>query len=66
MVTYTSKDGDILDWICWKHYGTTAVIEKVLSANPTITDYELSAGTIVNLPHIESIQDKRREIKLWD
>lgn len=66
MIIYITKEGDILDWICWKHYGTTSVIEKVLSENPTITDYELSAGMIVNLPFIESVKDKRREIKLWD
>ncbi len=66
MITYITKSGDVLDWIRWKHYGTTAVIEKVLSENPSITDYELSAGMIVNLPYINSIQDKRKEIKLWD
>lgn len=65
MITYTTKENDVLDWICWKHYGTTAVIEKVLSENPNITDYELSAGTIVNLPYIESIQDKKTEVRLW-
>jgi phage tail protein X len=36
MVTYTTKEGDILDWICWKHYGTTAVLEQVLAANQMI------------------------------
>lgn len=65
MITYTTKENDVLDWICWKHYGTTSVIEKVLLANPTIADYELPAGTIVNLPYIESIQDKKTEVRLW-
>lgn len=66
MITYTTKENDVLDWICWKHYGTTSVIETVLAANPTLTDYKLPAGTVVNLPYIDSMKDKRREIKLWD
>lgn len=66
MVIYSTKDGDVLDWICWKHYGTTAVIETVLKANPTLTAYKLAAGIEVKLPFIESVKDKRRSIKLWD
>jgi phage tail protein X len=64
VVTYTTKYGDILDWICWKHYGTTAVLEQVLSANPTLTDEKLLAGVIVKLPYIASIRSKK-EIRLW-
>jgi phage protein D/phage tail protein X len=64
MVVYTTKEGDMLDWICWKHYGTTAVVETILVANPTLTDYKLPAGTSVNLPFIDSNKDKRREIKI--
>ncbi|MDR2107137.1 MAG: tail protein X [Holosporaceae bacterium] len=66
MVKYQTKEGDVLDWICWKHYGTTAVFEQVLAANPTLTDEKLSAGTTVNLPFIGSISNKRNEVRLWD
>jgi phage tail protein X len=66
MVTYMTKEGDILDWICWKHYGTTAVLEQVLAANPTLTDEKLPAGAMVNLPFIGSIYSKRSEVRLWD
>jgi len=65
MVKYTTKEGDVLDWICWKHYGTTAVLETVLKANPTLTEYKLSAGTTVNLPIIDSIKNTRNEVQLW-
>jgi phage tail protein X len=66
VVSYTTKDGDMLDWICWKHYGTTAVLEQVLAANPDLTDEKLPAGIIVNLPFIGSIKSKKQEIKLWN
>jgi phage tail protein X len=65
MVKYQTKEGDVLDWICWKHYGTTAVLEQVLAANPTLTDEKLLAGIIVKLPYITSIKSKK-EIKLWN
>jgi phage tail protein X len=66
MVTYTTKDGDVLDWICWKHYGTATVLEQVLDANPTLTDEKLPAGIVVKLPYIPSIKSKKQEIKLWN
>jgi phage tail protein X len=65
MVTYATKEGDMLDWICWKHYGTTAVLEQILAANPDLTDEKLPAGIIVKLPYITSIKSKN-EIKLWN
>jgi phage tail protein X len=65
MVRYRTKEGDVLDWIVWKHYGTTAVLERVLAANPTLTDEKLPAGTIVDLPFFGSISGKR-EVRLWD
>jgi phage tail protein X len=65
MVTYTTKEGDVLDWICWKHYGTTAVLEQVLAANPDLTDEKLPAGITVELPYIASINSNKKEIKLW-
>jgi phage tail protein X len=65
VVVYTTKEGDILDWIVWKHYGTTAVLEQVLAANPDLTDEKLPVGVIVKLPYIASINSKKQEIKLW-
>jgi phage tail protein X len=65
MVKYQTKEGDVLDWICWKHYGTTAVLEQILAANPTLTDEKLPAGVTVKLPYITSIHNTRMEIRLW-
>jgi phage tail protein X len=66
VVTYTTKENDVLDWICWKHYGTTAVLEQVLAANSTLTDEKLPAGVVVKLPYIASIKNRKQEIKLWN
>jgi phage tail protein X len=66
VVIYTTKENDVLDWICWKHYGTTAVLEQVLAANPNLTDEKLPAGVVVKLPYIASISNKRGEIRLWN
>jgi phage tail protein X len=63
---YTTKEGDMLDWICWKHYGSTAVLEQVLAANPDLTDEKLPAGVAVKLPYIASIRSKKKELKLWN
>jgi phage tail protein X len=65
MVIYTTKENDILDWICWKRYGTTAVLEQVLAANPTLTDEKLPAGITVKLPYIASIKSGKQELRLW-
>lgn len=65
MVTYITKEGDVLDWIVWRHYGTISVLEKVMKANPNITDEKLSAGIEIKLPYIEMVQKADNEVKLW-
>ena len=47
MLIYKAKDGDVLDYICWKHYGNIAgVTEKVLELNRHLenSDVILKAG----------------------
>ena len=66
MVTYVTKEGDVLDWIVWRHYGTTAVLEKVMEANPNITDERLSAGIEIKLPYIDAVPKTSGEIRLWN
>ena len=66
MVTYITKEGDILDWIVWRHYGTISVLEKVMETNPKITDERLAAGIEVKLPYIETAKRNKGEIKLWN
>ena len=66
MVTYITKEGDVLDWIVWRHYGTISALEKVMEANPKITDERLAAGIEVKLPYIETAKRNKGEIKLWN
>jgi len=61
----TAVDGDRLDLICWKYYGSLdgRVVETVLDANPGLAMMStLKAGQVVNLP---VITPKPRERSLW-
>lgn len=61
----TAVDGDRLDLICWKHYGSLdgRIVETVLEANPGMAlTHLLRAGQEVRLPVIEP---RPREQSLW-
>ncbi len=58
-------DGDRLDLICWKKYGSTSgrVVERVLETNPEIARTEIfEAGRTIFLPEIDI---RPREELLW-
>ena len=67
MTIYTSKDGETLDYIVWRHYGKTdGILEQVLTQNRPLAKYGaiLPAGIKITLPDI--IQDtNKNKIKLW-
>lgn len=61
VVEYTTKDGDVIDQICWQHYGRTAgLVEQVLEANPHLAEYPiiLDAGVVIKLPVLEPVQQQ--------
>ena len=66
---YITREGDVLDWICWKYYGTTGalVVEAVLASNLGLADYGpiLPLGLEINLPDI-IIPRQTNGIRLWD
>ncbi|QKN87921.1 baseplate protein [Acinetobacter phage vB_AbaP_Alexa] len=66
---YRTKDGDTVDFIAWKQYGSTdnRVVEKVLAANLGLADIGpiLPAGLVITLPDVEPEQ-KTAKVKLWD
>ncbi len=67
MTTYTTKDGETLDYIVWKHYGKTAgILEQVLTVNRHLANYDavLPAGVAITLPDIPD-STKKQKIKLW-
>lgn len=68
--TYTTADGDMLDEIAWKYYGTTDAgqVESILVANPNLADLGpvFAAGVIIVLPDASSAAQTTQGVKLWD
>lgn len=66
---YTTREGDTVDFIAWKHYGATTnrVVEQVLEANRGLADRGpiLPAGIELTLPEIDA-PAKTRGVRLWD
>lgn len=52
---YTTKDGDMVDLIAYRHYGDEAGRVAIYDANPWIADkpLELPAGLTVKVPDWE-------------
>lgn len=66
MTRITANDGDRLDLICWRLYGTLSsrIVEQVLDSNPGLSMYtELAAGVSVYLPEISEASQLERS--LW-
>lgn len=67
MITYITKDGDVLDAICFKYYGsTTGVVEKVLEANRHLAELDaiFSANVKIVLPDLTQ-EEETESVKLW-
>ncbi len=66
---YRTKDGDVLDALCAKHYGDTPYrVEGVIAANPGLAALGpvLPSGLIIELPEVEDAAQERPTIRLWD
>jgi phage tail protein X len=67
MITYVTKDGDVLDAICWKYYGSTSgTVEKVLEANRHLAELGsiFAAGVKIILPDLTQ-EEETESVKLW-
>lgn len=67
--TITAIQNDTIDSICWREYGrSSGVVEMVLAANPNIIEHGvfIPMGTAVLLPDIETPQQIKQTIQLWD
>lgn len=54
---YRTRDGDVLDLICWLHYGRRdGAAEAVLDANPGLADLGpiYTTGTLITLPDLDA------------
>ena len=67
--TYVAVDGDMLDLIAYRRYGTVAAVRHIQAANPELTGTgpRLAAGTRVRLPDVEvAPEEEARVVQLWD
>lgn len=67
VTTYTTKDGDTLDAICWNYYGQqSGAVETVLEANPGLAAQGpiFEAGVTMILPTIDT-SGKTEGVSLW-
>jgi len=68
-LTYRTKEGDMLDHLCWKHYGQQAgAVERVLEENRGLAGYGpvLPAGILIMLPSLPEPVREITTIRLWD
>lgn len=69
MKTYVTKQNDMLDLICFRHYGgRQGVTERVLAYNFGLCTYPpvLPAGLTITLPDIPATSTPANTITLWD
>ena len=65
---YICRDGDMLDAICFRHYGrVTGTVEAVLEANPGLAQLGpvYVATTKIVLPDLPTSPVKKT-VRLWD
>ena len=69
MINYRTIAGDMLDAICYQHYGgTKGYVEAVLEANPGLAKESplLPAGLIIMLPDLPTLPQQLSVVRLWD
>ncbi|MDX5496644.1 MAG: tail protein X [Wolbachia endosymbiont of Nomada fabriciana] len=67
-IYYLTKEGEMLDLICWKHYGfTDGVVELALAENLGLAEYGsfLPAGLKIKLSAIQKTVQKSK-LKVWE
>lgn len=67
-IYYSTKEKDMLDYICWQHYGfTSGAVEVVLENNTGLAEYDsfLPGGLKIKLPSIQEPLNKS-VLKVWE
>ncbi|WP_265032656.1 tail protein X [Wolbachia endosymbiont (group A) of Sicus ferrugineus] len=67
-IYYLTKEGEMLDLICWKHYGfTDGVVELALAENLGLAEYGsfLPVGLKIKLSAIQKTVQKSK-LKVWE
>ncbi|MCZ4281713.1 tail protein X [Kiloniella laminariae] len=71
-MTIISQQNDSVDAICFRHYGGSSMVEKVLEANPGLAARGtiLPIGLTLTLPAPDQAKGpdraEKKTIKLWD
>ena len=66
---HVAQEGDMLDAIAHRRYGTVAAVRAIQAANPELAGRgpRLAAGTRVRLPEIETAPvEQTRRIQVWE
>jgi|GEM_PF-200832 len=71
MALYRTKDGDTVDSIAYKYYGSTSnkLVENIFEANHRLSDYPpvLPEGLLIELPEqSQTTMITTKKVKLWD
>lgn len=63
-----ANQGDTVDQLCWRHLGTSSVVEEVLELNPGLAALGnvLPMGTLVTLPDAVASPTNATLVQLWD
>lgn len=67
--TYTTRAGDLLDWVCWRFYGTApGAVTAVLAANPGLAAWgtDLPHGLVLRLPSLPTAATLTHLPRLWN
>ncbi len=67
MAEVRTVEGDVLDEICWRHYGREDAVPAVLRANPGLaaSPTEMPAGILIVLPTLPDPAAAPVD-RLWD
>ncbi len=67
-MTIRTGDGDVLDELCWRHYGREDAVPAVLAANPGLAaaDAVLPAGIEIEFPDLSPPVEPEGAIHLWE
>ena len=69
MVEFKTRQGDSIDWICWKFYDgkQSGAVEAVYEANPGLAKLGpvFAAGVVITLPELPE-ENTTEVVRLWD
>lgn len=68
-MTCRTSDGDVLDVLCFSHYGhLVGVVEAVLEENPGLAAeaQPFRAGLVIRFPDVSLAAAEADQIQLWE